>query len=433
MNLDPKHATIAFVIGACLAPSIAAAQAVATASGTPGRVHLLPGTMETTQVGWYDNAQKPVLTVKPGDTVVMETMMHFHDALVPGASFEQMAKIRTANPGRGAHTLTGPIYIEGAEPGDVLKVRINRIIPRSYGVNMNYPGFAGQFPKLFPEGRMRFVYIDTENKVVEFLPGVYVPLRPFPGVLGVARAEPGRYSTTPPGRYGGNMDIRELTAGTTLYVPVFVKGALLWTSDAHAAQGNGEVNLTGIETAFREFNITVDVVKGQTFEWPRIETPTHWLTLGYDEDLNKALGILKAETAKYIVEQRHVAPEEAQRIMLAGWDCRVSEVVDIVKGTFCFNPKDASAPPPAPLPTQETATDYVTVARNADLNKAMDDASLAMIDLVAQARKLDRLDAYALASVAMDCRIAPPAGGDVAVHCLVAKSLWEKPKAAAAK
>src|SRR5262249_12053155 len=174
-----------------------------------------------------------------------------------------------------------------------------------------------------------------------------------------------------------------------------------------------------------------DVVKGQTFEWPRIETPTHWLTLGYDEDLNKALGILKAETTKFIVEQRRVAPAEAQRIMLAGWDCRISEVVDIVKGTFCFNPKDVNAAAPAPLPSQETAADYVTVARNADLNKAMDDASLAMIDLMAQTKKLDRLDAYALASVEMDCRIAPPTGGDVAVHCLMPKSLWEKPQVAA--
>jgi acetamidase/formamidase len=406
----------------------ATAQAVAVATGTAGKVHLLPATMETTQLGWYDNAQKPVLTIKPGDTVVMETMMHFHDQLVPGgANLDALAKIRQDNPGRGAHTLTGPIYVEGAEPGDVLKVKINKIVPRSYGVNMNYPGFAGQFPKEFPEGRMRYVYLDWDNKVAEFLPGVFIPLRPFPGVLGVARAEPGRYSTVPPGRYGGNLDIRELTAGTTLYVPVFVKGALLWASDAHAAQGNGEVNLTGIETAFREFNITVDVVKGKSLEWPRIETPTHWLTLGYDQDLTKALGILKSETAKLIAEQRQVGAADAQRIMMQGWDCRISEVVDIVKGTFCFNPKEARAKPPAPLPGKETATDYVTVASDADLNKAMDGASMAMINLISEKRKLDRLDAYGLASVAMDCRIAPPAGSETAVHCLVPKSLWRGP------
>jgi acetamidase/formamidase len=405
--------------------NVAVAQSVAVATATPGKVHLLPATMETTQLGWYDNAQKPVLTINPGDTVVMETMMHFHDQLVPGGTtLEALTKIRQNFPGRGAHTITGPIFVEGAEPGDVLKVRINKIVPRSYGVNMNYPGLLGQFPKEFPEGRMRFVYLDWDNKVSEFLPGVYIPLRPFPGVLGVARAEPGRYTTVPPGRYGGNLDIRELTAGTTLYVPVFVKGALLWASDAHAAQGNGEVNLTGIETAFREFNITVDVVKGRSLEWPRIETPTHWLTLGYDQDLTKALDILKSETTKFITEQRKVGTAEAQRIMMQGWDCRISEVVDIVKGTFCFNPKDARAKGPAALPSKETAGDYVTVASNTDLNKAMDDASMGMINLISEKRKLDRLDAYALASVAMDCRIAPPSGSEVSVHCLIPKSLW---------
>jgi len=128
----------------------ATAQTVAVATGAPGQVHLLPATMETTQLGWYDNAQKPVLTIKPGDNVIMETMMHFHDRLVPGATLDTMMKIRQEVPGRGAHTLTGPIYVEGAEPGDVLKVTINKIVPRSYGVNMNYPDIAGQFPKEFP-------------------------------------------------------------------------------------------------------------------------------------------------------------------------------------------------------------------------------------------------------------------------------------------
>ena len=249
------------------------AQSVVPATGTKGQVHILPATMETTQWGWYDNAQKPVLTVKPGDTVIMETMMHFHDQFMPGKTLQDLAKIRADNPGRGAHTLTGPIYVEGAEPGDVLRVRINKIVPRSYGMNVNYPGVAGLFPKEFPDGQIRLMYLDWDRKVAEFVPGVIVPLRPFPGILGVARAEPGRYSTVPPGRYAGNLDLRELTAGTSLHIPVFVNGALLWASDGHAAQGNGEINLTAIETAFKEFNITVDLVKGRSLEWPRVETP----------------------------------------------------------------------------------------------------------------------------------------------------------------
>src|SRR5262249_16663533 len=168
MKRQPKLAPAIFA-GALVAilHDAATAQTVAVATGAPGKVHLLPATMETTQLGWYDNAQKPVLTIKPGDSVVMETMMHFHDRLVPGTTLEMLAKIRQEVPGRGAHTLTGPVYVEGAEPGDVLKVKINKIVPRSYGVNMNYPGFAGQFPKEFPEGRIRYVYLDWDNKVAE--------------------------------------------------------------------------------------------------------------------------------------------------------------------------------------------------------------------------------------------------------------------------
>ena len=225
-------------------------------------MHLLPATLETTQWGWFNNAQEPVLRVKSGDTIVMETMMHSHNQVVPGATIEQIKKMRTDFPGRGPHTLTGPIYIEGAEPGDVLKVRINKIVPRAYATNFNVPGMFGQFPKLYQDGQVKYLYLDLDRMVTEFLPGVVIPLRPFPGTLGVARKEPGQYSSVPPGEYAGNLDIRDLVAGTSLYVPVHVPGALLWTGDSHAGQGNGEVNLTAIETAYREFNITVEVIKG---------------------------------------------------------------------------------------------------------------------------------------------------------------------------
>lgn len=406
----------------------AAEQTVVPATNTQGKVHLLPATMETTQWGWYDNATKPVLTVNSGDTVVMETMMHMHDQFMPGRTLADLARIRNENPGRGAHTLTGPIYVDGAEPGDVLKVTINKIVPRAYGMNVNYPGFAGLFPKEFPEGQIRLVYLDWDKKVGELLPGVFIPLKPFPGIVAVARAEPGRYSTVPPGRYAGNLDLRELTAGTSLHVPVFVKGALLWVSDGHAAQGNGEINLTAIETAFREFNITVEVVKGRSLEWPRVETPTHWLTVGYDQDLNKALDILKAETAKFIMEQRGVAAAEAQQIMQQRWDCRIAEVVNIVRGAYCFNTKDLKAAAAEPPPIQETENDYVAVGRNADLNKAMDEAAMGMINLLVEKRKLTRLDAYALTSVAGDCRIGATSESEKAVHCLLPKSVWQAPK-----
>ena len=181
-------------------------------------IHLLPATLETTQWGWFNNAQPPVLRINSGDTVVMETMMHSHNLVIPGTTIEQIKKLRTDFPGRGPHTLTGPIYIEGAEPGDVLKVTINKIVPRAYAANFNVPGMFGQFPQQFQDGQVRYMYLDLDKMQTEFIPGVVVPLRPFPGTIGVARAEPGQYSSVPPGRYAGNLDIRELVAGTSLYL-----------------------------------------------------------------------------------------------------------------------------------------------------------------------------------------------------------------------
>src|SRR5579862_7273425 len=280
----------------------------------PGKTHLLPATLETTQWGWYNNAQPPVLTIASGDTVVMETMMHSHNQVIPGTSIDQIKKLRTDHPGRGPHTLTGPIFVEGAEPGDVLKIHFNKIVPRAYGTNFNVPGMFGEFPDKFPDGQVKYFYLDLERKTAEFAPGIEIPLAPFPGTTAVARAEPGQYSSVPPGRFAGNLDIREMVEGTSLYVPVFVKGALVWSGDSHAAQGNGEINLTALETAYKELNITIDVVKGMKLEWPRVETPTHWLSVGYDQDINKALDILKAETVAFIAATRKVGTADAEKI-----------------------------------------------------------------------------------------------------------------------
>jgi acetamidase/formamidase len=393
--------------------------------GKNGRVHLLPATLETTQWGWFDNAQPPVLHIHSGDTVVMETMMHSHNQIVPGTTIEQIKKTRTDYPGRGPHTLTGPIYVEEAEPGDVLKVHINKIVPRAYATNFNVPGMFGEFPKEFPDGQVKYFYLDLEKKQMEFAPGIIIPLRPFPGTTGVARAEPGRYSSVPPGPYAGNLDINEMVEGTTLYVQVFVKGALLWSGDSHAGQGNGEVNLTAIETAYKELNLTVEVIKNRKLAWPRIETPHHWITIGYDKDLNEAFDLLKSETTKFLIESKRASNQaEAEILMMRNWDCRISEVVDIVNGTYCMNPKAKDAKPPAALPTAEDARNLVTYAKDADLNKAMNTASMAMINLLNQKKNLSRLDAYALASMAMDCRLLPPKGAEKEVSCLVPKSLW---------
>jgi acetamidase/formamidase len=397
-------------------------------SSKKGKTHILAATPATTQWGYFDSNQAPVLRINPGDTVVMETMTGSHNQIVPGVTMDQLMKMRSDWPGRGPHSVTGPVYVEGAEPGDILRIRINKIVPRPYASNMNLPGIAGAFPKEFPQGQIKYFYLDVQKKQMEFAPGITVPLRPFPGTLGVARAEPGQFNTVQPGRYAGNLDLRELTEGAALYVQVFQKGGLIWTGDSHAGQGNGEINLTAIETAFQEFNVTIDLIKQKPLEWPRVETPSAWITVGYDRDLNVALDILKVETIKFIVEHRKVSREQAEKIMHENWNCPVAEVVNITKGVYCMIPKKINATKPAPMPKEENAKFFVTYAKDADLEKAMGGAAMAMIDTLEKKKKLPRLDAYSLASIAMDCRIAPHKSGDKEVHCMTPKSLWTASK-----
>ncbi|MEQ1880107.1 MAG: acetamidase/formamidase family protein [Burkholderiales bacterium] len=391
-----------------------------------GDVHVLPATPQTTQWGWFDNAQPPVLRLRSGERVAMETQMAAANQILPGVSIEEITQLRLAFPGRGPHTITGPIYIEEAEPGDTLRVHIERILPRSYGANWNLPGSMGlgQFPERFPNGQVRYFYFDQKTASTEFAPGIRVPLRPFPGVLGVARAEAGRYSTVPPGPFGGNMDVREMIEGTTVYLPVFVAGALLWSGDSHAAQGNGEINLTAIETAFNELRLHVEVIKGQRLAWPRIETPTHWLTVGYDRDLNKALEILKTETRVFLAQTQNLAPEKTDELMATRYDCRIAEVVNQVKGVFCAIPKKGVNSLRSVAPPRENPRHFVTSASSPDLQTAMNEAAFAMIEQIAERKGLSQIDAYSLASLTMDSVIGDISEGKKTVYCLVPKNLW---------
>lgn len=386
------------------------------------KTYILPAIPSTSQWGVYDSSQQPVLKINSGDTVVIETMAASDNQVVPGITIDQIAKIQNAIPGRGPHTLTGPIYVNDAEAGDVLKIHFNKIVPRAYASNNTATG-KGLFPEIFPNPVVRYYYLDVKNKKMQFLPGVVVPLAPFPGIVAVARTIPGKYDSIPPGPFGGNMDLREMTEGSTLYLPVFTKGAYLWTGDSHAGQGNGEIDLTAIETAFQEFNITVEVIKQKPLTWPRVETPTAWIAVGYDKDLNKALDILKDETVKLISEQRNVSPEEAKKIMYDTWNCPIAEVVNGISGVYCMVPKQPTVKAEA-LPTKDTDKLYVTSSIDADLLKAMKGASMTMIQNISNGSKITMEDAYVLASIAMDCRIAPHQSGEKKVVCMMAKDIW---------
>lgn len=387
------------------------------------KTYILPATPATTQWGVFDNSHPPVLTINSGDTIVFETMAASDNMVVPGgATADQIIQMKDEAPDRGPHTLTGPVYINGAEPGDVLKIHFNKIIPRPYASNDIVPG-KGLFPEKFKTGYVKYFYLDVKKMEMPFSPGIVVPLAPFPGLIAVARAESGKFDSIPPGPFGGNMDLRELTQGTTLYLPVFKKGALLWTGDSHAGQGNGEIDLTAIETAFAEFSVTVDVIKNKSLEWPRAETKTDWIAMGYDKDLNKALDIAINQSEKMIMDLQHVSMPQAEKILHANWNCPIAEVVNGVQGVYCMIPKNITGKP-FPLPSADNAKEFVTVGENADAEKAMKTASWAMIEKLMKDKKMSEIDAYMLSSFALDCRFAEYQSGDKVVHCMMPKSLW---------
>ena len=331
-----------------------------------GKHYTLPATKENVQWGWFDVNEKPRLTVNSGDTsrsrpgITRSTPSSRRptDHTIAGPQMDELARLRKANPGGGPHSITGPIYVEGAEPGDTLEIRILKIVPKEYGQNFNLPGKefpTGLLPKEFPEGFVRYYKFDLKKMQTEFKPGIVVDLKPFPGIIAVApdpdepkeKAGPpikdakGRTSTLRPWKNGSNMDLNELQAGSTLYLPVFVKGALIWTGDSHCRQGNGEMNLEAIECAYKEIEIQPIVHKGMKTDWPWAETPTHWIFLGFDEDLTEATKIAVRNTIDWLSTQKMVPMDryEAYALTSIAVDCDITQMVDIRKGVHCMVPK----------------------------------------------------------------------------------------------
>ena len=321
--------------------------------------HTLPATLETVQWGWLDPKEPPKLTIESGDTVSIETMMHSHDQVKAGVTMDELVRLRKANPGGGPHSMTGPIFVNGAEPGDTLESRILKIVPKNFAINFNLPG--KEFPTIgvlageMPEGFVKFFQIDPDKKTVQFKPGIDIELAPFPGTLAVGidpndpaprkggvKDDPmAPVSTLRPWKNGSNMDINELQEGSTVFIPVFLKGGLIWMGDSHCRQGNGEVNLTALECSYKEIRIQPIVRKDLKIEWPRAETKTHWIFVGLDEDLNKAMVNAVRESVNWLASQKMVPLDryEAYSIVSMVGDCRVSQVVDVRKGVHCMIPK----------------------------------------------------------------------------------------------
>jgi acetamidase/formamidase len=318
-------------------------------SGGAGKVHIVPSTKETVRLGVFDATLPPILTIESGDFVSFpDTWSHFLNEMQPGVPIERLAALRIANPGRGPHSIIGPIAVKEALPGDVVEIRYRRLRPYDWGAVFNNPAALGTglLPKDFPQGQVKYVGLDLHHMRGQFAPEISIPLAPFQGTFGVAPPagffpplSRGVTSSVPPGPHGGNLDLKELTEGSTLYLPVWQPGALIYTGDSHAVQGDGEISLTALETRMREVLIQVVLHKQKHFAWPVAETQTHWITLGLDKDLNTAMALCARNAIAFLSSRANLTPLDAYALASIAVSFRVTQVVDIVRGVHALIPK----------------------------------------------------------------------------------------------
>ena len=308
---------------------------------TESRTHLLQSTPQTVHWGYFDGALDPVLTVDPGDRVVIECVSGGPSWMPPPSSgFKVLPDLKLIHEqvqqGSGNHILTGPIAVSGAAVGDVLAVRIVDIALRQdWGFNL-FRAYGGTLPEDFPYYRLIHVGLDSATGMATLPSGLKVPMRPFFGQLAVAPPKAfGRQNSKEPREFGGNIDCKELTAGSTIYLPVWNDGALFSTGDGHAAQGDGEVNGTAIETSLTgtfEFR----VLKGLGWTLPRAETATHLIAFGLDADLDDAARQALRQMIDWIVTLTGIPKDEAYALCSFACDLHVTQTVNNVKGVHAM-------------------------------------------------------------------------------------------------
>ena len=373
--------SIAMVAAVACTPPEGEVQPADADAGAFQADHFVPSRPETVSWGWYPLDKAPVLTIQSGQTVRIDTLTHagstqaeepvdylsamgvpreeiLQDTLDFWASREDRPR-----EGRSGHVITGPIYIDGAELGDTLEVQILDIETRvPWGIN-NTSATGGVFSTGYPGVRPDDTLLDIPSgtrhlirtgevdgrDVALFAPDVHVPLAPFMGILAVAPANPavgqpgvtvpGVQGSRPPGPFGGNLDVKDLKAGTTLYLPVFQPGALFYTGDPHGAQGDGEVSGTAMEQSLTGvFRFVVH--KGMTISGPRAETDTHYMIMGIDLDLDRAMRSATFEVVDFLVEEKGMTPDKALSLASIAVDFRVAEVVDLTQVVVGYIPKD---------------------------------------------------------------------------------------------
>ena len=295
---------------------------------------------QTVKLGFFDATTPPVIRVASGTEVLIETVSGDTPSIPTEPGFEVLPEHHTiiagAERGPGPHFLTGPVYVEGAKPGDTLQVDIVDVMLRqNWGFNLIIP-LLGTIPEDFPEFRLQILPLDKKANTVALPWGGRLPLHPFFGVMGVAPPPNwGRVTSVIPRAMGGNMDNKELVAGTTVFFPVFNEGALFTAGDGHAVQGDGEVCITAVETALSG-RFRLSVRKDMRLTAPRAETPTHYITMGFDEDLDDAVKQALRDMIRWIGELRGLSASDAYTLCSLAADLRVTQTVNTAKGAHCM-------------------------------------------------------------------------------------------------
>jgi acetamidase/formamidase len=329
---------------AAIALAVIALAVHTAAAQSSTHFHHLPATPHTVAYGYYSATATPVLRVASGDTVEVETLLTnsprgLERAGLPPAEVQQSLRNvvdSVKDRGPGGHILTGPIYVAGADSGDVLEVRILDV---RLAIPYAYNGCSGFLRQNCGNPRTRLIRLDTTQMVARLGDGIVIPLHPFFGSMGDAPPrDSGRVSSNPPSIHGGNMDNKELVAGTILYLPVWAPGALLEIGDGHAAQGDGEVDQTAIETSLTG-RVQLIVRKDMHLTWPMAETPTDYITMGMDKDLTKATQICVQQMVDFLMRKKGLPQVEAYRLASMAANLRITELVDGNVGVHMMIPK----------------------------------------------------------------------------------------------
>jgi len=306
-----------------------------------GTTHTLDDSLDNLH-GWFSRNLPPRLTVDSGDTIVYRTCDAGWGERPPDRPLDQPFSRR---PEGGGHALSGPVFVRGAVPGDALQIDVGEIVPRDWGFGVHRPGRArisgilGGEPDDVRELWFRHFILDRSRNVYPVRPGIAVPLAPFMGIYAVAPDDDGPVPTAHPGPHGGNMDCKELGPGTTLYLPVFVPGALFSVGDGHAAQGDGELDGAAIETGMDRLVLRLTVRKDLRIARPCAETPTHLLFLGFHEDLDEASRIATRDVLHFLCDRHGLSWDDAYNLASIAVDLCVTQVVDGLKGIHAMLPK----------------------------------------------------------------------------------------------